>query len=350
MSPFRVGLIGCGSIAQSVHLKILTRLPNVELIGIAEVDSERLKVALARASRAVPFTDYRELLDMPKLEGVVICLPNALHPEATEAALRKGKHVYLEKPLATSLKQAQPVLATWRDSGLIGMIGFNYRFHPLYLAARNNIQSGKLGEPVYARSIFTSSSGNMTAWKKTRLSGGGVLLDLASHHIDVIPFLFGAQICKVFADLRSQRTEEDQATLQIWLTNGLVVQSFFSMNAPEEDRLEIYARKGTLRLDRHRSRQVNIQGLNGDPAPIKRAAKGIQAFLSPYGIRKLLQPKNEPSYKLALAHFVRAITENRPASPDLLDGYRSLAVIEAAEESARTGRIVSVDQPLQRDA
>jgi predicted dehydrogenase len=129
----------------------------------------------------------------------------------------------------------------------------------------------------------------------------------------------------------------------MWLTNGLVVQSFFSMNTTNEDRLEIYGQKGMLMLDRYRSRQIQVRALKSDSLHIKRAAQSIRSFFSPYGIRKLLQPKNEPSYKLALAHFVKAATANRPASPDLLDGYRSLAVIEAAEESARTGRIVSID-------
>src|SRR5262245_16729525 len=107
MSPLKVGLIGCGHIAQSTHLHVLTRLPDVDLVALAEVDATRRYEASRRAPAAIAVADYQELLALPDVEAVVICLPNALHADAAIAALEARKHVYLEKPLATTLAEGR---------------------------------------------------------------------------------------------------------------------------------------------------------------------------------------------------------------------------------------------------
>ena len=123
---------------------------------MAEPDSERREKARSRVPKAVVFDDYHELLTVPGIDAVVISLPNALHAEAAVAALEQGKHVYLEKPLATNLEAGRRVLEVWQSSRLVGMIGFNYRFHALYQRARQYIQSGELSPLVGVRSIFST--------------------------------------------------------------------------------------------------------------------------------------------------------------------------------------------------
>lgn len=339
----RVGLIGCGRIAQLVHLNILGRLPEVELIALAEVDPQRREQARRSAPAAFAFESYQQLLEMPEVEAAIICLPTALHAEAAVAALERGKHVYLEKPLATSLGEARSILVAWRRAGVVGMIGFNYRFNALYQAVRRHVESGRLGELIIARSVFSTAARDVPEWKQSRQSGGGVLLDLASHHIDLVRFFFGQEVCKVFAELRSQRSEGDSATLQLWLDDGLLVQSFFSMSAVEEDRFEIYGQKGKLSVDRYLSYGVEISDPILNFARFKRMRNKIRSFIrSTYLVDKIRAPASEPSYGAALARFAKAVRANRPTEPDLLDGYHSLMVIEAAEESARTGLVVSL--------
>ena len=99
----KLGLIGCGSIAQAVHLNILAQLPGVELVALAEPDPQRQASAKRRAPSAQAYADYRALLERSDIDGVVICLPSALHAEEAIAALAHGKHVYLEKPIGVSL-------------------------------------------------------------------------------------------------------------------------------------------------------------------------------------------------------------------------------------------------------
>jgi myo-inositol 2-dehydrogenase/D-chiro-inositol 1-dehydrogenase len=341
--PLKVGLIGCGRIAQLVHLNILTRLPNAELVALAEADPQRLEEAKRRAPGAVAFADYQQLLEMPEVGALVICLPNALHAAATVAALERGKHVYLEKPLATNLGDARCVLEAWKRANVVAMMGFNYRFNALYQATKRQIESGRLGELVAARSVFSTAAQTLPDWKSNRQSGGGVLLDLASHHIDLIRFFFRQEAQEVFAETRSQCSESDSATLQLRLADGLLVQSFFSLSAVEEDRFEIYGQAGKLSVDRYLSLDVRVTSPTLRDIRFNQLRHGLRALKRcSYLLDKIRAPASEPSYLAALANFVAAAKANRPTAPDFLDGYRSQEVIEAAEESARTRAVVAL--------
>jgi predicted dehydrogenase len=343
VTPLRVGLIGCGRIAQLVHLNVLTRLPDVALVALAEPDAPRREEAQRRAPGARAVVSPEEILERVDVDAVVICAPSALHADVAVAALDCGKAVYLEKPLATNLADGQRVLEAWERAGVTAMVGFNYRFNALYQRARGHLQADRLGPLVGARSVFATPARGLPSWKQQRHSGGGVLLDLASHHVDLVHYLFDEDVSQVSARVWSQRSEDDSASLQLHLTGGLVVESFFSMAALDEDRFEIYGEAAKLAVDRYASWDVEVTDPSRQHGRLTRLTQGVRRLTSsPYTLQKLLAPGNEPSYRAALAHFVAAVRAGQPASPDLRDGYRSLQVVEAAEESARTGRPVAL--------
>ena len=346
MSVVRIGLIGCGNIAQTIHLPVLRRLPGVAVIALAEPDPQRREGAHRQVPTAQAYVQYHDLLAMPAVEAVVICVPTALHAEVTLAALQHRKQIYLEKPLATDLDEARRVVTAWRAAGVIGMIGFNYRFSPLYQSVRELVQRGTLGTLVGMRSVFATTAKPLPSWKKTRDTGGGVLLDLASHHIDLLHFLFAQDIYDVFTQTCSQQSENDTAVMQFRLSSGLFVQAFFSLTAVEEDRLEIYGTAKKLAVDRYRSSTVEIFDSSwGAIARLKGFGRSLRSALpNRHLINKLCSPGHEPSYRTALAHFVLCVRTQTPASPDFHDGYRSQVVIAAAEESAKTGKTVSITE------
>ena len=346
VKPVKIGLVGCGHVVRFVHLQVLTGLPAVQLVALAEPDPERRRAAARRAPRAIAVASHEELLDNPDVEAVVICVPNALHAQVAIAALERRKHVYLEKPLAMNLEEGRAVLAAWRQAGVIAMIGFNYRFNKLYMAARRHLQAGRLGKLVMARSVFSTAT-SPPGWKQLRKSGGGVLLDLASHHVDLIRFLLEREVEEVFAEVQSHRGEDDSAALQLRLSDGLLVQSFFSMSAVEEDRFEVYGQAGKLTVDRHFALDVSVTEPELDSIRLKRIWRSVRSLRhGPYLLQKLRAPAFEPSYPAAMARFAAAVRAGEQATPDLDDGLRSLAVLEAAEESARLRRIVPLAAPL----
>jgi len=341
--PLGVGVIGCGWFAQAVHLPNLRCLPGVELIALADPDPDRRQEASRCVPAAVAYADYRDLLKMRDLDAVIVCVPTALHGEVAIAAMQLGKHMYLEKPIATRLEEADKIVRAWKQSGVVGMVGFNYRFNALHQAARMQIQAGKLGPLVGARSVFSAPKRSMPVWKQTRSNGGGVLLDLASHHIDLVRFLFQQDVRMVYADIESRCTEQDTAMLHLRLADGLQVQSYFSLCAVDEDRFEIYGQAGKLTVDRYRSLDVEVAAAGKTPSRLHGVTQGLRSLRSvPYLFKKLRSLWHEPSYRESLSRFVSSVRGHEKASPDLLDGYRSLEVISAAEESARTGRSVSL--------
>lgn len=351
MPSLKVGLIGCGQVAQSVHLKILTRLPQVEVIALAETDAERREKASRMAPKAIAFDNYQDLLAMRDLDAVVICLPPSLHADATIAALEKSKHVYLEKPFAMNLNEGKRILQAWQKTGVVGMMGFNYRRNRLYQATRECIQSGKLGSLISVRSVFSTAAKTLTDWKQTRSCGGGVLLDLASHHIDLVRFLFGQEVREVGAAMRSHKSEDDSAMLQLQLDKGLLVQSFFSLSSVEENRFEIYGDSGKLSVDLYLSLEVEISESTQKLARLKQVGRVARSLVkSSYILEKLRSPNREPSYQSSLIHFVEASLNDRPATPDFWDGYCNQAILEAAEESARTGRVISLSDLVPEKA
>lgn len=319
-------------------------------MALADSDPQRLQEAKERAPEAIAVAQYHDLLAMPEVEAVLICLPSALHAEAAVAALERGKHVYLEKPLATTLADACAVLAAERRAGVTTMIGFNLRFHPLFQAAKQHVQAGRLGALVGVRSVLTAGVSSLAPWKQRRESGGGVLLDLASHHIDLVHFLFEQRVQEVSAEVWSQRSEDDSAMLHLRLADGLRVQSFFSLHTVEEDRFEIYGQTGKLAVDRHWSVDVEMTQAGAGVSRKKLLSRSLRSLTrSPFALEKIAAPRREPSYHTALEHFVMAVRAGQSASPNFRDGYRSLAVIAAAEEAAQTRRIVSPRELVDED-
>ncbi|MGD1904960.1 MAG: Gfo/Idh/MocA family protein [Leptolyngbyaceae cyanobacterium] len=342
ISPSKVGLIGCGAIAQAVHLAILARLPNVEVVALAEPDPQRRTAAQKRLKSATAFSDYKDLLAHPGLEGVVICLPSALHAEAAIAAFEQGKHVYLEKPIGIDLDEAQAVVAAWQQAGTVGMVGFNYRFNPLYQAAKQAIQAGEIGELVSARSVFSYPVGTSPLWKQKRVSGGGILLDLALHDVDLARYLFDAEVETISALVRSHQYEDDTAALQMQLTNGVLFQLSTSMSTVDEASWEICGQGGKLIADRYRATQLEVMSAHRPSSRRQQLGVSLQGALRQLNPRKILNPTLEPSYQGALTQFVKAMQSGQPVQPDLNDGLIALQVIAAAETAARTGSIVSL--------
>jgi myo-inositol 2-dehydrogenase/D-chiro-inositol 1-dehydrogenase len=341
MATLDIGLIGCGRVAGRVHLPILAGLPGVRLVAVAEPDSQ-LREQAGRLAATV--TEYEALLDMPDVEAVVVCAPSGLHAEVAMAALDRGKHVYLEKPLATTRDEARSVLSALERAGTIGMIGFNCRFNRAYLELKRCLQSGKYGEWVAARTVLATPEETLPDWKRRRESGGGALLDQASHHFDLMRFLFEDEIEEVSAQLRSQRSEDDTAAVQVRLANGLAIQSLLSINTVNEDRFEVYTGRARLSVDRYRSPNVEIVTNSRSIPGLRGLRSGLNSLKhSGYIWETYRAPGREPSFRSALAHFVEAISEGQPPSPSFRDGYLSLVAVLAAEESARSGHVVRLN-------
>jgi myo-inositol 2-dehydrogenase/D-chiro-inositol 1-dehydrogenase len=198
---------------------------------------------------------------------------------------------------------------------------------------------------VAVRSVFATTSDGLPDWKRARFSGGGALLDLASHDIDLVHFLLGEEVVDVVADVRSLESEGDSAVLQMRLKSGIPAQLFVSLGTAEEAVLEVYGQRGKVTVNRYQSLAAQVANLRVD-GRLRRLWNSIAAVRElPWFVQRLRAPANEPSFAAALTHFLGAIRGRHRACPDFLDGYRSLSVVAAAEESARTGRPAPTSLP-----
>lgn len=337
----RIAVAGCGNGAQRHHLPLLARMPDVEIVAVADPDPSRRAAALRHAPHAVAHADHRDAL--ADVDALVLCLPSALHAEAAIAALERRRHVYVEKPLATALGDADRVVAAWRRAGVVGMMGFNYRFNRLYRSAKRLLDARAIGELVAARSVFSIADRDLPTWKRTRREGGGALLDLGSHHVDLVRHLFGEPVVEVSAEARSRRSEDDTVTVSLRMATGLVVQSLFAFGSADTERFEIVGSDGTLTVDRRRHQDAVIERPGDRRSRLGSIARALAS--APYVLEKRRVPGHEPSHRIAFERFVAAIRGEVVTSPDLDDGRSCLAIVDAAERSARSGRPVTLPVP-----
>ena len=345
-SDVRIGLIGCGQLAQSVHLRVLATLAGARVMALADPDSTRLAAALKFAAGAVTFANWRDLLASPDVDAVIISTPNAFHAECAVATLEAGKHAYIEKPLALSVSQGRAVFDAATERKLVAVMGFNYRFNPLYRRVRDVVRSGTLGQIVSVRSVFTTKSTDVPGWKRDRATGGGVLLDLASHHVDLVRFLLGREIVQAQASTRGVRFQGDTASLRLTLDDGVLVDSFFSLSSTDDDRFEILGTHGRLAMDRYRGWEVDVTPAGSEASRAKRIVAKLKSLRrGGYLLKKGRSVAGEPSFAAALGDFVSAVRgHRRPRGATIVDGLRSLAAIEAAERSVTSGRTEAIEQ------
>jgi len=341
----RVGVVGCGTIAYWAHLPILAQMGGVELVAGSDPDP-RARAAASRRVHRPMFERAEELFARRDIDAVVIAAPSHLHYQLALEALAARKHLYLEKPLADSLEDGQRILAAASDARVVTMIGFNRRVHPVVEQARALIKAGRLGK-IYAIQSVASEPYNYTPtqmpeWRKHRARGGGVMLELASHHIDLMRWLLDDEVATVEARIDSIVFDADLAWMRASMRRGVEVSSLFSFRTGLADWVEIFGEGGSLTIDRSRPwAEFRIKRRMGYGTRRYRMMPRIANLH--WRLMRLARPSFDPSRRRALELFVNLVNGTAHDAPTLIDGLRSLAVVLAAEQSARVGQPVSLD-------
>jgi predicted dehydrogenase len=147
----RIGIIGLGGIAQLVHLPLLSKLPNVEVVGAAEINKNRLKIVGEKFQIKNCYTDYLEMINNCKMDAVVIATPTNTHTEIALECIDNKKHVLIEKPAARTLKETKEIYSAALKNEIMAMVGMNLRFRPDAMLMKSLVNSGELGELFYIK-------------------------------------------------------------------------------------------------------------------------------------------------------------------------------------------------------
>ncbi len=336
-----MGLVGCGEIAAAVHMPVLRRLRSAQLVAVADPAPEGRR--RAEGSRGIEVGDSPAwLIGRGDLDAVVVCSPSASHAEVTTAAAEAGLHVYVEKPMATTMTAALEVVDAASLAGVTVAIGFNRRLHPLHVRGRELLRQGAIGRVHSVSCSFGEPipPESMPGWKQKRVTGGGVLLDLASHHFDLVRWLLDTEIVEVEASLSSELSEDDAAQLRLRTSDDVTVEGSFSFRSPRSDRLDFVGDLGTLRIDRYGWALELVRHRDGSPTRRRLPPSWLPSV---WRAQRIVSPENDPSWRRALAAFVAHVrdgTRSELAGPT--DGLRSLEVVLAAEESARLSETVTL--------
>ncbi len=340
------GVIGaCGIARRRTIPEGIVAAPNAELVAVTDVNAEGSR-AVAAEFKAAHCATAAAVLRHPGVQAVYIATPNNLHRKYVMAAARAGKHVLCEKPLAIRTSDIVRMIGACRDAKVLFGVGFMMRFNAYHQKLREMIADGTLGTPVLARGQMTCWYPPMAnAWRQVpELGGGGSLVDMGSHVVDVFEMFFGrtrSVFCRTANRVQNYAVEET-AILALEFESGVPAVVDVSFGIPDEASefvLEVYGSKGAVK-----GKYSLAQGPGGEMrACILGGMKGYDAQQNNQA-KAGYQPWELPTKNTYLSEveaFSQAILDGRPAPVPAEDGLWNHAVMEAAYKSARTGRAVT---------
>ena len=252
MKKVKWGVIGCGGIADRRMIPGMVKAKNAELVAVMDTNPEAAERVRQKYNVKYAFGTVDELLSVSEIDAVYIATPVFCHLEQVKKAAGAKKHILLEKPLGLDAKEAEEIKKVCENEGVLLVVGFMMRYASYHQKLKEIIKEGKLGEIVSARAQFTCWYPEMeNCWRQKReLSGGGALMDLGIHQIDILHYITGLKAKEVCAYVGNQIFKyevEDAGSILMRLSNGAVCYVDSNFNVPDsasESKLEIYGTKG----------------------------------------------------------------------------------------------------------
>jgi predicted dehydrogenase len=363
----RIGIIGCGLIGR--RRAAVAHGSGHRVVAVADLDAAKA-AQVAQESAAEPLSDWRQLIERPDIDAVVVATFNAALAPVTIASLECGKHVLCEKPLGRNLAEAEQMVAAARRAGRILKTGFNHRHHPAIWKARQLCLQGAIGPIMFIRAVYGHGGrpGYDKEWRANgALSGGGELLDQGVHILDLCRWFMGdfaeafALTGTFFWDLgcfpassgagilpasigggggllpapapSPKRRLEDNAFALLRTPDGRIVQFHTSWTQWKNlFNFEVFGQAGSL----------GIHGLGG--------SYGTETLTVTHRSNEGGAPKQEPeqftgpddSWRLEWQEFASAISEGRQPLASGQEGLETMRLVQALYESARTGGAIKV--------
>ncbi len=248
------GVIGCGGIADRKTLPGMMQAKNSELVAVMDKNFDAALRCKEKYNAKYAFNNIEELLALDEIDVVYIATPVFCHKEQAIAAANAGKHILLEKPIGLNYSEALEIIEHCEKSNVLLSIGFMMRYHSHHQAIHDIIASGKIGEIVSMRAQFTGWAPEKDDnWRQNKkLAGGGALIDMGAHCIDLLQYISGLTIaeCTGFAENQIFKYDvEDASAIILKMSNGALAFIHSCFNIPYAAAgcpLEIYGTKGKI--------------------------------------------------------------------------------------------------------
>ncbi len=339
----RVGIIGAGLQGRR-RAPVLAGLPDTELVVVsaAETDSARRLAAEMDCEAAA---GWRPVVERADLDAVVVCTPPDLHAQISIAAMRSGKHVLCEKPLARTLAEAEAMLTVAEQTGVLLKCGFNHRHHPGVQQARRWLEEGRIGKPLFVRARYGIGGrpGYEKEWRADpKVVGGGQLMEQGIHAVDLARWFLG-EFSEVTAFIEtafwSIAPLEDNAFALYRTPDGAVASIHSSLTQWNNlFSFEVFGRDG----------YVTVAGLGGGYGT-ERVTYGKRDFDAPFGEETIEYRGSDRSWLDEWKEFAAAIAENREPLGSARDGVEAIRLVLAAYEAADKSCLISLDASQKED-
>jgi predicted dehydrogenase len=327
----RLGVIGCGRIAQA-HLAAIEILKDeVDLVAAADADEKKAKEARDRFGARLSTKRYEEILSQPEIEAVIITLPNHLHHPVALQAARAKKHILVEKPIALNTKEAKEMVEEAKQNNITLMVGQSRRFSDAVFKLLNNLpEIGKLFR-IQISFLVNFPAPPTDWWKRSEEAGGLVIMLQGSHSIDsILTWIkkMPLQVCAFTSRQNTQWEGEDEADILLSFDQGELASVHLSLStSPDIHEAILVGTKGVMRLTEYSTGKPFCFGyhldLNG-----KRIYSGEQ---------------NPSNYTLQLKEFIAALREKRTPIASGEEVLNTMRVLDAVRLSEKEKRVVSIE-------
>ncbi len=316
----------------------LRSAPGIAVVALTDLDPARCRALADRAQNPICYPDASSLIGSD-VDAVAVCVPPRDHARIGLEVLQAGKHLFLEKPIALSMSEADALVEEGGRRAAVATIGFNLRAHRLAREARRMVASGRLGRVRRLRTTFTQALLSPdNHWRGQPDRGGDPLLDLGVHHFDLLRFILQAEVVEVLADVAP---DGSRANVAAAMSSG--AHADIRIGAAEDrvgrNRIELDGEKGRLAISFYES-----FGLRGDASGFRRVAARIPGLVAD----RWNGGAYPSSYRRQWLEFAKAIATGARGGATLEDGRAALAAALAAAESARTRMTVSLAPRRER--
>jgi len=314
----RFGMIGCGRNGRG-HLECARKVEQLELLATCDINEEQAKACAEEFGAKRWTTDWRELVQQDDLDAVLISVPHTLHAEIAVGAAKAQKHIFIEKPMALSVKEADEMIAAAEENNITLMVGQVLRFRKINQQLKEIVESGELGEVrnLMRRRISPARTFEGPDWY-VKPGESFILFNFGSHEMDIMLWLVNSRAEKVFAQgivVNPEFNDYDEVCIQMKLSNGAV---------------------GTLQLSRSVARGAWDMHIIGTKQSIYCDSKTIVID----GRQIIVEAPRRADRVAELQEFASALIEGREPEASGRDVRRTIQALEAAKISLERGTVV----------
>ena len=325
----RWGILSTADIGVRKVIPGIRKAARCEVVAIASRDGEQARAVADQLGIPSAHASYEALLADPGVDAVYIPLPNHMHMDWTIAALRAGKHVLCEKPLAMTADDAQRMVDVAHETGLQLMEAFMYRQHPSWVAAMDLVDSGRIGTLTAVQSWFSYYNDDATNIRNIVEYGGGALFDIGCYTINLSRMVFGGEPLHIQASVRRDRaTGVDALVSAILDFDGGIASFTCAIRSESDQRVHIYGTKGRISID------IPFNIPPDRPTRIRLTAGGDPPVAPDTTVLEF--PTTDP-YTAEVERFVSAVLDGGPTPVPPEDAVANLRVIDAIFAIAERG-------------